>query len=227
MKEKTLKILIVEDEKQLADALAESLKHDNFAVDVVYNGIDGYDYAQTNIYDGLILDIMLPGMSGLQILSKLRREGNSIPILMLTAMSESDDIIKGLDKGADDYLTKPFVLNELLARVRALVRRKSEFVGDVLKAGKLCLHSATHELSFEGKSVKLSAKEYQIMEMLIANQNQIISKESFTVKIWGYDSEAEYNNIEVYISFLRRKLSALNAAVQIKAVRGVGYTLEQ
>ena len=221
-----MKILIVEDERQLSDILAVLLKQNLHEVDTVYNGIDGEDYAMTGIYDAIILDIMLPGKNGIEVLHALRQRENSTPVLLLTAKSEVDDKIKGLDVGADDYLTKPFVTGELLARLRAITRRKSEFVGDELQVGNTTLDKNTHALCVKSNSVKLAAKEYLIMDLLFQNRNQIIPKERFVEKIWGFDSDTEYNNIEVYISFVRKKLIAIDSNIQIKAVRNVGYCLE-
>ena len=222
-----MKLLVVEDEVQLADALTEILKRNMYSVDTVYNGIDGLDNALTGVYDCIILDIMLPGMNGLEVLSNLRAEKVNTPVLLLTARSEVEDKINGLDCGADDYLTKPFVTGELLARIRAMTRRK----GEILDEGKmdfngLQLNKNTCALSWQGSDVKLSLKEYQIMELLIANPRQILPKERIIEKIWGYESDVEYNNIEVYISFLRKKLSSISAPVQIKTARGIGYSLE-
>lgn len=222
-----MKLLVVEDEVQLADALSEILKRNMYSVDTVYNGIDGLDNALTGMYDCIILDIMLPGMNGLEVLQNLRAEKVSTPVLLLTAKSEVEDKINGLDCGADDYLTKPFVTGELLARVRAMTRRK----GEIQDEGKmdfngLQLNKNTCALSWQGSDVKLSLKEYQIMELLIANPKQILPKERIIEKIWGYESDVEYNNIEVYISFLRKKLTSISAPIQIKTARGIGYSLE-
>ena len=222
-----MKVLVVEDEMQLADALSEILKRNMYSVDTVYNGIDGLDNALTGVYDCIILDIMLPGMNGLEVLRNLRKEKINTAVLLLTARSEVDDKISGLDCGADDYLTKPFVTGELLARVRALTRRKGEIIDEnKVDFNGLQLHKNTCSISCCGNDVKLSLKEYQIMELLIANPKQILPKERIIEKIWGYESDVEYNNIEVYISFLRKKLSAISAPVQIKTARGIGYSLE-
>lgn len=222
-----MKILIVEDEIQLADALSELLKRNMYSVDTFYNGIDGLDNALTGVYDCIILDIMLPKMNGLDVLKNLRREKISTPVLLLTARSEIDDKINGLDCGADDYLTKPFVTGELLARVRALTRRKGELVNEnLLEYNGLELHKNTCSISCKGNDMKLSLKEYYIMEMLIANHGQILPKERIIEKIWGSESDVEYNNIEVYISFLRKKITSVSASVQIKTARGIGYFLE-
>lgn len=221
-----MKILIVEDEKQLCEALVALLKDNGYSADAVYDGQDGLDYALTGVYDVIVLDIMLPIMDGLAVLKKLREAGSSVPVLLLTAKGDARDKINGLDSGADDYLTKPFIAGELLARIRVLTRRRGEYVGDTLCFGSCTLDKNTHELSCAGNSLKLGRKEYETLEMLMGNPGQIIPKERFIEKIWGYDSEAEYNNIEVYVSFLRKKLLALHADITIKAVRSVGYKLE-
>lgn len=222
-----MRLLIVEDEAQLADALTEILKRNKYNVDTVYNGIDGLDNALTGVYDCIILDIMLPGMNGIEILKNLRSEKISTPVLLLTARSEIEDKINGLDCGADDYLTKPFVTGELLARLRALTRRKGDLMDDNrLDYNGLELNKNTSSVIWKGNDVKLSLKEYQIMELLISNPHQILPKERIIEKIWGYESDVEYNNIEVYISFLRKKLSVISAPIQIKTARGIGYSLE-
>ena len=221
-----MKILVVEDEVALADALSEILKRNKYAVDAVYDGEDGLEYGLTGIYDCIILDIMLPKMNGIDVLKALRKHKISTPVLLLTARSDTEDKINGLDSGADDYLTKPFVTGELLARVRSLTRRKGEVVTDEFTFGDIALNKSTFSLSREGQFVKLSLKEYQIMELLIANPKQLIPKERFIEKIWGYESDVEYNNVEVYISFLRKKLGAVGSAVTIKTARGIGYYLE-
>lgn len=222
-----MKILVVEDEMQLADALSELLKRNMYSVDTFYDGIDGLDNALTGVYDCIILDIMLPRMNGLEVLANLRAEKINTPVLLLTARSEIDDKIKGLDCGADDYLTKPFVTGELLARVRALTRRKGELVDEnKFEYNGLELHKNTCSISCKGNDMKLSLKEYYIMEMLIANHGQILPKERIIEKIWGSESDIEYNNIEVYISFLRKKIASVSAPVQIKTARGIGYFLE-
>lgn len=222
-----MKLLVVEDEMQLADALSEILKRNMYSVDTAYDGISGLDNALTGVYDCIILDIMLPGMNGIDILRNIRNEKINTPVLLLTARSEVEDKINGLDCGADDYLTKPFVTGELLARVRALTRRKGEIVDENrLDYNGLELNKNTCSVVWQGNDVKLSLKEYQIMELLISNPHQILPKERIIEKIWGYESDVEYNNIEVYISFLRKKLMAVSAPVQIKTARGIGYSLE-
>lgn len=222
-----MRLLVVEDEMQLADALTEILKRNKYIVDTVYNGTDGLDCALSGVYDCIILDIMLPGMNGIEVLRCLREEKISAPVLLLTARSEVEDKINGLDCGADDYLTKPFVTGELLARIRALTRRKGDIFDDnKLTFNGLELNKSSCTMFYGGNDVKLSLKEYQIMELLIANPRHILPKERIIEKIWGYESDVEYNNIEVYISFLRKKLSAIGTETQIKTARGIGYSLE-
>lgn len=222
-----MKILVVEDELALSDALKEILKRNQYIVDTVDNGEDGLEYALTGIYDCIILDIMLPIMDGLQVLRKLRSAKISTPVMLLTAKSDIDDKISGLDCGADDYLTKPFVTGELLARVRALTRRTGEINVDAYDFNGMSLNKQTYMLSYGEASVKLSLKEYQILEVLFMNPNQIITKERFIEKIWGFESDVEYNNIEVYISFLRKKMHSIKAKASIHTSRGVGYYLEE
>ncbi|MDR2043217.1 MAG: response regulator transcription factor [Clostridium sp.] len=222
-----MKILVVEDERELSEVLVTLLKQNKYDADAVYDGLSGEDYALCGVYDLILLDIMLPGKNGVEVLRSLRRQGLSTPVLLLTAKSEVDDKILGLDAGADDYLAKPFASGELLARIRAMTRRKGEYVGDTLAFMETTLDKNTHELSCGGNKVNLPLKEYQILEMLMQNSHQIIPKERFIEKIWGYDSDSEYNAIEVYISFLRKKLFAIGSGMQIKAVRGVGYALEE
>lgn len=221
-----MNILIVEDEKELSDVLATLLRQQNYAVDIAGDGITGEENALSGIYDAIILDIMLPAKNGIDVLRSLRAQGISTPILLLTARSEIEEKISGLNTGADDYLTKPFVSGELLARIRAITRRTGEFTADDLSFDGTLLNKNTYQLSYKGNSVKLSQKEFQIMEMLMNNQKRIIPKERMIEKIWGFNNDAEYNNIEVYVSFLRKKLAAIISPMQIIAVRGVGYTLE-
>ena len=221
-----MRLLLAEDEKELSDALVAILKHNNYSVDAVYNGEDAYEYLRADNYDGAVLDIMMPKMDGLTVLKKIRAEGNTVPVLILTAKSEVDDKVLGLDCGADDYLSKPFAAKELLARIRAVTRRKTEAVNSVLKVGNLTLDCTTFELSSPTDSCRLPNKEFQIMELLAANSRQIISTDRFMEKIWGYDSEADVGVVWVYISYLRKKLASLDANVKIKAARGQGYYLE-
>ncbi|MDD3192261.1 MAG: response regulator transcription factor [Oscillospiraceae bacterium] len=222
-----MRILLAEDEKELSNALVAILKHSNYSVDAVYDGADALDYALVGEYDALILDIMMPKMDGLTVLKTLRQKGRTTPVLLLTAKSQLQDIIAGLDTGADDYLTKPFAMGELLARLRAICRRQPEFAPNTLQCGNLFLNRENFELSTDQKNFRLSGKEYQIMELLMSNPGRLISTEQFLEKIWGYDAEAEISVVWVYLSNLRKKLSALAATVQIKATRGAGYLLEE
>ena len=221
-----MKILLVDDEKQLTEALCAILKKNNFSVDCAYNGEDGLDLALSGIYDVIVLDIMMPKLDGLSVLKTLRQQKCDTPILMLSAKSEISDKIEGLNLGADDYISKPFDTNELLARIRALLRRKAKFTGDVLSFNDISLDRDTFKLVKDEKSINLGKKEFQILEMLILNEGKSIDKERFIEKIWGYDTEAEYNTIEVYISFLRKKLAAVGAKTEVKSLRGIGYTIE-
>ena len=222
-----MKLLLVEDEKRMAQALCEILKQEKYEVDHFDNGIDGLDALESDIYDIAILDVMLPGMNGFEIASKARKSGIKTPILMLTAKTELDDKVEGLDSGADDYLTKPFMTKELLARLRALGRRTIDTPDITLASGDISLDTNTFNLNCtaNGQSVRLSEKEFRILEYMISNSGQILTREQLALKIWGFDSEAEYNNIEVYMTFTRKKLAFVEAKTQIKAVRGVGYEL--
>lgn len=222
-----MRILVIEDEVFLSEALTELLKKNKYTVDAVYNGSDGLEYGLTGIYDIIILDIMLPKMNGLDVLRALRNNSISTPVMLLTAKSEVQDKIEGLDTGADDYLTKPFSVGELLARIRAMNRRKGEYLGEILSFRDLSLNKSTYALVCSNQSIKLSTKEYQIMEILLSNPKQIIPKELFVEKIWGYECEPEYNSIEVYISFIRKKMNLINTTVKIATFRGVGYFLEE
>lgn len=222
-----MRLLLAEDEIELARALSAIFKHNNYSVDVVYNGNDALDYLESEIYDGAILDIMMPGTDGLTVLKKIRAKGNSVPVLLLTAKSEIDDRVLGLDSGADDYLTKPFATKELLARIRAMTRRPNDATDSILSLGNLRLNRATFEISAPGGSMRLANKEFQILEMLMTNPSRIIPSERFIEKIWGYESEAELNVVWVYISNLRKKLSSIGSDVTIKAARNIGYTLEK
>lgn len=221
-----MKILIIEDEKSLSMALKELLICEGFLVDTAFNGITGLDNALSGIYDIIILDITLPKMNGLEVLQEIRKNHISSSILMLTAKSEIEDKINSFKSGADDYLTKPFATEELIARVLALSRRNTmEYVTDILHFGDIELDRTHHELKKEGKGIKLSIKEYQLMELLILNKQNVVKREYCINKIWGYESDIEYNSTDVYISFLRKKLKALQSDVNIKSVRGIGYSL--
>ena len=222
-----MRILLVEDEKHLAEALVQILKRNKYTVDHVYDGEDGLDYALSDIYDVILLDIMLPKMNGLEVLKRFRQENKSTPVIMLTARGEVSDKITGLDYGADDYLPKPFNTDELLARIRAVCRRKSDIVSEnsVLIYGDITLSTALLRLSSKTMDVTLTLKESELLEYLIHNKQIILSKEKIIEKLWGYDSEAEDNYVEVYISFLRKKLLYINSNASIMTVRGVGYKL--
>jgi len=222
-----MRLLLAEDEKELSKALCAVLKHNNYSVDAVYNGQDALDYGLCENYDGIILDLMMPKMNGLDVLKKLRESSVATPVIILTAKSELEDKITGLDAGADDYLTKPFAMGELLARLRALTRRKSEFSPNLLSFGNVSLNRENYELCVGEEAMRLGNKEFQMMEMLLSNAGRLISTEQFMEHIWGYETEAEINVVWVYISYLRKKLSSLKADIEIKAVRGVGYTLEE
>lgn len=222
-----MRILIVEDEIPLASALCEIMKKNKYTVDAVYDGLSGLDYALSDVYDVIILDIMLPKMDGFEVVKSLRDKNISTPVILLTAKDEISDKVTGLDSGADDYLTKPFSTEELLARIRAMSRRKGEVISTLLKFNDTTLNLKTFQLSSSRQLVKLGLKEFQIAEMLFYNPNQVITKEHIIEKVWGFDNEAEYNNVEVYISFLRKKLSFIKSKVKIKTVRGIGYSLEE
>jgi DNA-binding response OmpR family regulator len=222
-----MRILIVEDELHLAEALTQILRKNNYTVDAVNDGRSGLDNALSGIYDLIILDIMLPEMDGINVLRNIRKEGLSTPVILLTAKGEISDRVKGLDSGADDYLAKPFATEELLARIRAASRRKGEILPDnALKFGDIELNTSTLKLSTGSKEIKLILKESELLELLITRKNAATSKEMIIEKLWGFDSDAEHNNVEVYISFLRKKLSFLNSSVSINTVRGIGYILE-
>ncbi|MCC8100764.1 MAG: response regulator transcription factor [Clostridiales bacterium] len=222
-----MKLLLVEDERRMAEAVAEVLRQENYDVDVCYDGESGLDAILSEVYDAVILDVMLPKLDGLSVIHQVRRENVRTPVLMLTAKSELEDKVKGLDAGADDYLTKPFMVEELLARVRALCRRNMPAADGKLRVGDLTLDSGTAILSctLTGQGIRLGEKELHLMEYLIANQGTIVSREKLALKVWGYESSAEYNNVEVYISFTRKKLAFIGSRMEIKAVRGLGYEL--
>lgn len=221
-----MRILIAEDEKQLAEALGEILTLNKYSVDVVFDGEEALAYLREIEYDGVILDIMMPKMDGITVLKEMRKAKDNTPVLLLTAKSETDDKVLGLDSGADDYLTKPFVTKELLARIRAITRRQKDLCELNLTAGNIVLSHTTYELSSEKGALALTNKEYQLMEMLLKNVGKYTSSEQFLIKIWGYDSESEINVVWSHLSSLRRKLERLGANVKIKSSRNLGYTLE-
>ena len=221
-----MRILVVEDEVRLASTLEDILTAENYLVDLSYDGISGLDNALSGIYDGMILDVMLPGMDGFQVVRRMRREGCSLPVLMLTAKTDVGDRVNGLDQGADYYLTKPFEQEELLACLRALLRRQGEVVQEELEYGGVILNLQTCVLRYGSHSTRLSSREFEIMRLLLTNKESIIPKGTILLKVWGYESSAEDNVVEVYISFLRKKLHHIKAPVQIEAVRRMGYHLQ-
>ena len=224
----TMRILLAEDEHSLSQAVVALLEKSNYSADTVYDGEEALAYLEAGNYDGVILDIMMPKMDGLEVLRRLREQGNPVPVLLLTAKSEVEDKVTGLDTGANDYLTKPFSTAELMARIRAMTR--SQTGGQVtsrLTFGNITLDQTTFELSSSASSFRLANREYQMMELLLRNPRQLIPTERFLERIGGYDSDVELNVVWVYISYLRKKLSALQANIQIKATRNVGYSLEE
>lgn len=222
-----MRLLLVEDEKALSKALVTILERNNYSVDAVADGQAALDYLEADNYDGVILDIMMPRVDGITVLKTIRSKGNRIPVLMLTAKAEVDDKVLGLDAGANDYLTKPFHTQELLARIRAMTRAQTIQTDSRLQMGNVTLDCATFELSTPAGSFRLANKEFQVLELLMRNPHSLIASERLLEKIWGYDSEAEINVVWVYISYLRKKLSALHANIQIKATRNAGYSLEE
>ncbi len=223
-----MRLLLVEDEKQLAEALTELLIKNKHTVDAVYDGEAGLDYALTGIYDVIILDIMLPRLSGLEMLKHLRSNGISTPTILLTAKGELQDKVTGLDAGADDYLVKPFAAPELLARIRALSRRKGELiVDDSLSFADFHLNLSSYELEGKHGNVRLTLKEFEILRYFMYRPHRAVTKDELIEKVWGFDSEADYNNIEVYISFLRKKLAHIGSRAVITTLRGIGYKLEE
>ena len=221
-----MKLLFAEDEVSMSEAVVDILTYHNYQVDAVYDGADALAYARVEQYDGIILDIMMPKMNGLEVLKALREEGCRTPVLLLTAKSEVEDRIQGLDLGADDYLPKPFDTGELLARIRAMLRRRESYVPAVLSYGDIFLNPGNCELCGNGEHVALSKLEYRLMEVLMLNQGVYLSSEALLSRVWGYDTEAELGSVWVYISYLRKRLSALGSKVEIRAKRNVGYSLE-
>ncbi|MBQ2836417.1 MAG: response regulator transcription factor [Clostridia bacterium] len=223
-----MKILIIEDEYSLADAIAETLQKENYTTKIITNGEDGEDEALTNIYDLILLDVMLPKKDGFEILRNLKNEKVNTPIIMITAKSELPDKLKGLENGVDDYITKPFHMRELIARIKIVLKRSANIDNaNVLEYSDLTLDLSTGKMSSNGNEISINGKELELLEILLLNKNQIVSKEMLINKIWGYDINAEYNYVEVYASFLRKKLKLLKSKVKIKAVRGTGYKMEE
>ena len=221
-----MKLLYAEDEISMSEAVVDILQFHKYSVDAVYDGLDAFEYAKTGQYDGIILDIMMPKMNGLEVLCELRKIGVKTPILLLSAKAEVQDIIQGLDMGADDYLPKPFIMGELIARVRAMLRRREQFVPDILSLGNVSLNMQSHTMSVNNSSILLPKLEYQIMELLMINKNIYLSSEDILTKIWGYDTDAQIGIVWVYISYLRKRLLSMNANIQIVAKRNTGYSLE-
>ena len=222
-----MKLLLVEDERELSEALFQILTNNKYSADAVYDGEDGLDYALTGVYDVIVLDIMLPKLNGLSLLKQLRKSGISTPVIMLTAKSQIEDRVLGLDLGADDYLTKPFATEELLARLRSITRRKGNVVNDnILTYGDISLNLDTYDLDVNNENIRLTLKEFEIIKYFMERPKCVVSKDDLITKLWGFDSEVEYNNIEVYISFIRKKLTYLKSNVSIVTIRGVGYRME-
>lgn len=222
-----MKILVAEDEKRLADTIKQILEQENYLVDVVYDGKDAYDYITGDYYDAVVMDVMMPKLDGFQVVKLLRQDNNVTPVLLLTAKDHVEDKVMGLDSGADDYLTKPFEKVELLARIRAISRRKGEVINDDIVYGDLILSQKTQTISCGAKSVRLGPKEFEMLRLLMVNHTQIMPKEDLISRVWGFDSNAEDNNVEVYVSFLRKKLQFLNSSISIATARKVGYFLEE
>lgn len=221
-----MKLLYAEDERSLSEAVVDVLEYHKYKVDAVYDGQDALDYAENDQYDGIILDVMMPHKSGFEVLQALRAKGNRTPILLLTAKAEVEDRIQGLDLGADDYLSKPFAMGELLARIRAMLRRREDFTPDLLTMGNLSLDRQSYTLCVGENRMLLPKLEFQMMELFLLNRGIYLSTEDILVKVWGYDTDAEIGIVWVYISYLRKKLASLGANVVLKAKRNIGYTLE-
>ena len=221
-----MNILVVEDERNLADAIVRIMQDGNYNAEAVYDGHSGLSSAKSGLYDAIILDVMLPGISGFEIVHELRKEGNATPVLLLTARTSTTDKVEGLDSGADDYMTKPFEAPELLARVRALTRRRGDVVIDEVKFADIVLDLTTHDLSCGEKKVHLSGKEFDVMSMLMSSSSRVVSKQDLLTRVCGADSEASENSVEAYILFLRKKLSHIDSRVQITTLRMLGYRLE-
>lgn len=222
-----MRLLFAEDEEAMSEAVVDILEYHRYQVDAVYDGAEALDYIHAAEYDGIILDIMMPVKSGLEVLRQIRSEGCRTPVLLLTAKSEIEDRIEGLDLGADDYLTKPFHMGELLARVRAMLRRREEFTPDIRSFGDVTLNPQTSELSCGDKSVSLSRLECRLMDVLILNKGIYLSSEDLLEKVWGYDSDADVGSVWVYISYLRKQLAGVGSSVTVKARRGTGYILQE
>ncbi len=221
-----MKLLYAEDERPMSEAVVDILTFHKYSVDAVYDGEEALAYIKAERYDGIILDVMMPKINGVDLLKKIRAMGINTPVMLLTAKSEIEDKIAGLDAGADDYLAKPFAMGELLARVRAMLRRREEFTPDILTLGNVSLNTATYELGTPGKKYALPKIEYQIMELLMLNKGQYLSTDDLMTKVWGYESDTEIGIVWVYISYLRKKLTAMDADIEIAAKRNIGYKLQ-
>ncbi len=221
-----MKLLYAEDEPALSEAVVDYLTYHKYIVDAVYDGADAYDYAMSGEYDSIILDIMMPKRDGLEVLSALRRNGCTTPVLLLTAKTQVEDRIRGLDTGADDYLPKPFDMGELIARIRAMLRRREEFHPDLIRFGDLTLNMQSGEISVGGMAFQLPRQEYRLMEQLVLNHTMFLSTEDLLVKAWGYNTETDINSVWLYISYLRKRLLAMNSRVKIISKRNIGYKLE-
>ena len=222
-----MKLLLVEDEKQLSEALQQILIKNKYSVDAVYSGDEGLDYALSDVYDVIILDIMLPKLNGIEILKMIRKRKISTPVILLTAKGSVEDRILGLDSGADDYLPKPFSPDELLARLRALTRRNGDFINEnILEFSDIRLNLSTYDMEVNDNSITLTQKEFEILKYFMQRPKLVVSKDDLITKLWGFDSDVEHNNIEVYISFLRKKLAYVESDVKITTIRRVGYRLE-
>lgn len=221
-----MRLLIAEDELDLAEALTAFFEKNHFTADTVSNGLDAYDYARTGDYDGIVLDVMMPGLDGIEVLRRLRSDGVKTPIMMLTAKGEKNDRITGFDSGADDYLPKPFDPDELISRVRAMLRRSGGYTPDTLSFGDLTLDTGADTMSCGSRSVRLSGREFQVMELFMRSPNTVLSADRIMERVWGWDSDAEINVVWVHISNLRKKLKSIGSGVTIRANRGLGYMLE-
>ena len=221
-----MNVLVVEDERNLADAIVKILEDEGYNAEATYDGKAGLTCAKSGLYDAIVLDVMLPGMSGYDVVNKIRHAGVSTPVLMLTARTSTEDKVRGLDSGADDYMTKPFEAPELLARLRALTRRRGDVLIDEIKFADIRLDLNTHDLSCAEKSVHLSGKEFEVLSILMGSSSRVVSKQDLLTRVWGTDGEASENSVEAYVSFIRKKLSHLGSKVQVTTLRMLGYRLE-
>lgn len=221
-----MNVLVVEDERNLADAIVKILEDEGYNAEATYDGKAGLTCAKSGFYDAIILDVMLPGMSGYDVVNRMRHAGVSTPVLMLTARTSTEDKVRGLDSGADDYMTKPFEAPELLARLRALTRRRGDVLIDEIKFADIKLDLNTHDLSCAEKSVHLSGKEFEVLSILMGSSSRVVSKQDLLTRVWGTDGEASENSVEAYVSFIRKKLSHIGSKVQVTTLRMLGYRLE-